>query len=262
VSSRSDPVGGSAPEAVEGAARASLPRTVLLAAIGLPATAFFSLVSLVGGLLHAPRGLHDWVHRTWSRLLLALAGIRVRVEGLEHIHPGAAQVVVANHQSLFDILALFASLPVSLRFIAKIELSRIPLFGGAMRQAGHVFIDRSDLRQSIRAMRRAGERMKEEGLTLGMFPEGTRSRDGRLHAFKKGSFVLAIETGTRLVPVAIQGGRAILPPEHHLLRPAPMCIRCAPALELEQLEREDRDTVLRETREAIAGLLEEGEGRG
>jgi len=235
--------------------RASLPRTALLAIIGGPATIFFSLVSLFGGLLHAPRGLHDWVHRTWSRILLSLAGIRLEVEGLGSIRSGEEQVVVANHQSLFDILALFAALPVSLRFIAKIELSRIPVFGGAMRQAGHVFIDRSDLRQAIRAMRAAGERMRKEGLTLGVFPEGTRSTDGRLQPFKKGSFVLAIETGTRLVPVAVEGGRAILPRGSRLLHPGPMRIRCAPAIELDRLQREDRDALLVETRSAIAGML-------
>ncbi len=236
-------------------ARASLTRTLLLAVVGGPATIFFSLVSLVGGLLHAPRGLHDWVHRNWSRTLLGLAGIRLQVEGLENLRPGEAQVIVANHQSLFDILALFAALPVSLRFIAKIELSRIPVFGGAMRQAGHVFIDRSDLRQAIRAMRSAGERMREEGLTLGIFPEGTRSKTGELQPFKKGSFVLAIETGTRLVPVAVLGGGAILPKGRRLLHPAPMRIRCAPAVELDRLEREDRDALLAETRAEIAGML-------
>ena len=242
-----------------GRARASLLRTALLAVVGGPATVFFSLVSLIGGLLHAPRGLHDWVHRTWSRFLLRLAGIRLEIEGLENLRPGREQVIVANHQSLFDILALFAALPVSLRFIAKIELSRIPVFGGAMRQAGHVFIDRSDLRQAIRAMRAAGERMRREGLTLGVFPEGTRSRDGRLQPFKKGSFVLAIETGTRLVPVAVQGGRAILPKGRRLLRPGPMRVRCAPAVELDRLAREDRDSLLEETRSAIAGMLESRE---
>lgn len=235
--------------------RASLVRTVLLAVVGGPATVFFSLVSLIGGLLHAPRGLHDWVHRTWSRFLLRLAGIRLEVEGLENLRPGQEQVIVANHQSLFDILALFAALPVSLRFIAKIELSKIPVFGGAMRQAGHVFIDRSDLRQAIRAMRAAGERMRRDGLTMGIFPEGTRSRDGRLQRFKKGSFVLAIETGTRLVPVAVQGGRAILPKGRRLLHPGPMHIQCAPAIELERLARADRDALLEETRGTIAGML-------
>lgn len=238
-----------------GSARGSLVRTALLIGLGVPVTAFFSLVSLVGGLLHAPAGLHDWVHRTWSRAVLALAGIRAQVEGLEHVEPWSAQVVVANHQSLFDILALFAVLPVRLRFVAKMELSRIPLLSGAMRQAGHVFIDRDNLRQALRAMRAAGGRMREEGITLGVFPEGTRSVSGRLGPFRKGSFVLAIETGTRLVPTAIEGGASILPKGRLLVRPRPIRIRCAPAIELDRLEREDRDALLEEARASIAGML-------
>lgn len=236
--------------------RGSVLRTALLLALGVPLTALFSAISLVGGLFHAPSGLHDWVHRTWSRGILGLGGIRVETSGLEHVEPWSAQVVVANHQSLFDILALFATLPVRLRFIAKMELSRIPLFSGAMRQAGHVFIDRSNLRQALRAMRAAGGRMREEGVTLCIFPEGTRSKSGKLQPFRKGSFVLAIETGTRMVPTAIEGGAAILPKGRMLVRPRPIRIRCAPAIELERMEREDRDDLLDETREAIAGMLE------
>ncbi|HKK07664.1 MAG TPA: lysophospholipid acyltransferase family protein, partial [Gemmatimonadota bacterium] len=130
------------------------------------------------------------------------------------------------------------------------------LFAGAMRQAGHVFIDRANLRQALRAMREAGGRMRAEGITLGVFPEGTRSESGRLQPFRKGSFVLAIETGTRLVPTAIEGGAAILPKGRVLVRPGPIRIRCAPAVELERLEREDRDELLEETRTSIAGMLE------
>jgi len=244
------PTGAEAPPA-----RGSVLRTALLLALGVPLTALFSAISLVGGLFHAPAGLHDWVHRTWSRGILGLGGIRVETSGLEHVEPWSAQVVVANHQSLFDILALFATLPVRLRFIAKMELSRIPLFSGAMRQAGHVFIDRSNLRQALRAMRAAGRLMREEGVTLCIFPEGTRSTSGRLQPFRKGSFVLAIETGTRVVPTAIEGGAAILPRGRMLVRPRPIRIRCSPAIELDRLKREDRDDLLDETREAIAGML-------
>lgn len=236
--------------------RGSLLHTMLLVVLGVPLTALFSAISLVGGIVHAPADLHDWVHRTWSRAILRLGGIRVETSGLEHVEPWSAQVVVSNHQSLFDILALFAALPVRLRFIAKMELSRIPLFAGAMRQAGHVFIDRCNLRQALRAMRAAGGRMREEGVTLCIFPEGTRSTSGRLQPFRKGSFVLAIETGTRVVPTAIEGGAAVLPRGGVLVRPRPIRIRCAPAIELERLEREDRDALLDETREAIAGMLE------
>lgn len=232
-------------------------RYLLFLGAGVPVTFFFSTVSLVGGLLRAPRELHDWVHRNWSRILLRLAGVRLVTEGTENLERHEAVVVVSNHQSLFDIFALFAALPVSLRFVAKKELDGIPVFSNAMRQAGHVFIDRSDRRQAVRTMRCAGERMREEGLALGLFPEGTRSPDGRLLPFKKGPFVLAIDTQTAIVPVAVEGGGRILPKGRRRLEPRPIHVRCGEVRTLRGLGREDRDELLRRTRERIAGMLEE-----
>ncbi len=224
--------------------------------LGLPVTALFSLAAVAGGLVGAPRGWFDAIHRTWSRILLAVAGVRVETGGLEHLRPDAPQVVAANHQSLLDILALFAALPVSLRFVAKAELSRFPVFAGAMRRAGHVFIDRTDRRQAVEAVRRAGERMRDEGLALAVFPEGTRSEDGRLRRFRRGAFSLAIETGAELVPVAVEGGAELLPRGGRRLRPGTIRIRCAEPVSLAGRDREDRDRVLRRTREAIATMLE------
>lgn len=226
-------------------------------ALGIPLTGVFSLLAVAGGLIGAGREWYDWIHRTWSRLLIRGAGIRVQTSGLDHLRRGGPKVLVANHQSLLDILALFAALPVSLRFVAKGELSRVPVFAGAMERAGHVFIDRGDRRQAVRAMRRAGERMKREGLSLALFPEGTRSPDGRLRPFKRGGFSLAIESQADLVPVAIEGGHEILDDDRRRLEPGRIRIRCGRPVPLEGRSREDRDWILRQTREAISGMLEE-----
>lgn len=223
--------------------------------LGAPITLAFSTMALAGASLRAGRDYFDWIHRTWSGLLLGLAGVRVEVEGAENLRVGGPQVLVSNHQSLFDILALFAALPVSLRFVAKMELSRVPLFGRAMRRAGHVFIDRGDRSQAVEAMTQAGERMREEGLSLGLFPEGTRSPEGRLQPFKKGAFVLAIDTQTDLAPVAVEGGAAILPKGRRRLESRPIRIRCGRRMPLEGKGHEDRDEVLREARDAIASML-------
>jgi 1-acyl-sn-glycerol-3-phosphate acyltransferase len=157
---------------------------------------------------------------------------------------------------MFDIWAMFATLPVSLRFIAKKELSRIPIFAHAMRHAGHVFIDRTDRTQAAEAMRRAGQRMQEEGLSLGLFPEGTRSRDGSLGAFKKGSFALAIETRTTLVPIAVDGGAEIVPGGLRL-RPRPLLMYCGSPINLSGLDAGDRDALLARSRAEIGEMLEE-----
>lgn len=223
--------------------------------LGAPITGCFSLLALTGAPFRPGRAYFDRIHRAWARSLLWLAGVRVEVEGVESLRRGGPQVLVCNHQSLFDILALFAGLPVSLRFVAKKELSRIPLFAPAMRRAGHVFIDRSDRSQAVRVMTEAGERMREEGLSLGLFPEGTRSPEGRLQPFKKGAFVLAIDTQTDLVPVAVEGGAAILPKGRRRLEPRPIRIRCGEPMPLEGKRHEHRDEVLREARDAIASML-------
>lgn len=229
----------------------------LFLAAGLPITLFFSLVAVAGGLAGAPAGWHDWVHRWWSRALLLLAGVEVEVRGLEHVDPERPLVVMANHQSLLDIPALLGWLPVSLRFVAKRELSRYPVFSAAMRGAGHVFIDRTDPAQAVGTMEEAARRMSEEHLALGLFPEGTRSSDGRLRRFRRGAFALAVETQTAVVPVAVEGGWRLLPKGRRRLVPGRIRIRCAPPIDLEGLSREDRDEVLRRTRSRIEGMLEE-----
>ena len=230
-------------------------RLVLFYAAGLPLTLGFSLLALAGGLAGAPHAWFDGIHRGWSRLLLRLAGLRVEAEGLASLADNEPQVIVCNHQSIFDIPALFAALPVSLRFVAKIELSRVPVFAGAMRRAGHVFIDREDRAQAIAAMDEAGARMRREGLTLVLFPEGTRSRDGRLRPFKKGAFALAAETRTPIVPVAVHGGARVLPKGGGRLEPGTVRIRCGERIEFEPGEPIDREAIRRRSRDAVASML-------
>lgn len=228
-------------------------RTVLFWLATVPATAFFSSVSIVGGLIRAPARLHDWVHRNWSRTLLWAAGVRVTVDGLERVDRESPQILVANHQSIFDVFALLASLPVSIRFVAKQELGRIPVFASAMRAAGHVFIDRGDRRKASEAMRGAAKRMKRERLSLGLFPEGTRSRDGRLRDFKKGTFVLAIETQLPILPVGVQGGHRVVVARR--IRSGAMRIAIGEPLDTFGLGAEDRDRVLESVRGSIQRLL-------
>lgn len=232
-------------------------RWALFFGLGLPITVVFSALAVAGGAVGASTGWYDWIHRTWSRLLLRIGGVEVETGGVAHLHRDRPQVLVVNHQSLLDILALFAALPISLRFVAKHELSRFPVFARAMERAGHVFIDRSRRRQAVRAMRRAGQRMGEEGLSLAIFPEGTRSSDGRLRRFRRGAFSLAIETGADLVPVAVDGGSELLPRGRRRLEPGTLRIRCGETVPLAGREREDRDRVLARTREAIEAMLRE-----
>ncbi|HUR33907.1 MAG TPA: lysophospholipid acyltransferase family protein [Vicinamibacterales bacterium] len=146
--------------------------------------------------------------RAWSWLILKTTGVRVRVEGLDRIVPGTTYVFVSNHQSIYDIPVIFASLPFQLRIIAKESLARFPVLGWHLRRGGHLFVDRrhpdpSGILQRWRSL-------VKDGLSLIIFAEGTRSMDGRVARFKAGSFLLALQAGLPVVPVAVVGTRHVM----------------------------------------------------
>ena len=147
--------------------------------------------------------------RAWSWLILKTTGVRVRVEGLERITPGTTYVFVSNHQSIYDTPVIFASLPYQLRIIAKESLARFPVLGWHLRRGGHLFVDRR--RPDRGGILRRWRALVSEGVSLIIYAEGTRSRDGRVGRFKGGSFLLAIEAQLPIVPVAVVGTRAVMP---------------------------------------------------
>jgi 1-acyl-sn-glycerol-3-phosphate acyltransferase len=147
--------------------------------------------------------------RAWSRLILRTTGVRVSVEGLDRIVPGTTYVFVSNHQSIYDIPVIFASLEYQLRIIAKESLARFPVLGWHLKRGGHLFVDRRHPdRAGILSRWRA---LVADGLSLIIFAEGTRSWDGRVGRFKAGSFLFAIEAGLPVVPLAVINTRAVMP---------------------------------------------------
>ena len=231
-------------------------RTCVFYTVAVPSTILFCLLSVAGGLLGAKHAFFDWVHRNWARGLLWVAGIRIDIEGLEHLEIGRPQIIMANHQSFLDIWALMSVLPVSLRFVAKAELAKVPLLAVAMRAAGHVFIDRGRASRTVDTIRSAGTRMHKEGLSLVLFPEGTRSYDGKLGRFLRGSFALAIETGAHLVPVAVDGGHVVCPRGAWRVSSGTLSIRLAPAVSLSECSSSDRDRLSADTRATIRSMLD------
>jgi 1-acyl-sn-glycerol-3-phosphate acyltransferase len=147
--------------------------------------------------------------RLWSWLILKTTGVRVAVEGLERVTPGTTYIFVSNHQSIYDTPVVFASLPFQLRIIAKESLAMFPVFGWHLRRGGHLFVDRR--RPDPAGILSRWRALVSEGLSLIIYAEGTRSADGRVARFKAGSFLLAIQAGLPVVPVAIIGTRAVMP---------------------------------------------------
>ena len=135
-------------------------------------------------------------------------GVRVSVEGLDRLVPGRTYVFVSNHQSIYDIPILFWSLPYQLRIVAKESLGNFPFLGWHLRRTGHMLVDRT--RPARTAMFSWAASLTSRGLSLLVFPEGTRSRDGRVSAFKGGSFLLALEAGLPVVPLSVVGSRHVM----------------------------------------------------
>jgi len=147
--------------------------------------------------------------RAWSWLILKTTGVTVTVEGLERLEPGRTYVFVANHQSHYDTPVVFSSLPYQLRIIAKESLARFPVLGWHLKRGGHLFVDRRNPDRG--GILRRWRALVREGLSLIIYAEGTRSADGIVGRFKAGSFLLAIQAGLPVVPLAIVGTRSVMP---------------------------------------------------
>jgi 1-acyl-sn-glycerol-3-phosphate acyltransferase len=179
----------------------------------IPAISVYTIVlgavSIVSSLFDSRGYLAHGCARAWSWLILKTTGVRVRVEGLDRIKPGTTYVFVSNHQSIYDTPVVFASLPYQIRIIAKASLARFPVLGWHLKRGGHLFVDRRHPdRAGILGRWRA---LVSEGLSLIIYAEGTRSPDGRVGRFKAGSFLLAIEAGLPIVPLAVIGTRQVMP---------------------------------------------------
>src|SRR6266542_3824517 len=182
-------------------------------------TLLLALLTIVFGFID-PYGKHVYrISQLWSWLVLRVAGISIKIDGLKHIDPGQKYVFMVNHQSNIDIPVLVQTLSqFQLRWIAKKELLWVPFFGWAMWALKHITVDRSDPLDAAKSLQRAKEKIAA-GISVVVFPEGTRRRDGRLLRFKKGGFLLALQARTQIVPVTINGSGRVLPSGGWKLRP-------------------------------------------
>jgi 1-acyl-sn-glycerol-3-phosphate acyltransferase len=230
---------------------------VLYLAALLAGTVWYGSTVILAALLrlrHGPDSAYERAARSWARLLLRAAGVTVTSVGAEHVSRTEAQIVVANHQSWFDILAIFLVTPVEVRFVAKKELFAIPFFGQVLTALGHVRLDRANLKQAITAYEVAAKYIKERRLSILVFPEGTRSRTGSLQPFKTGPFVLALEAGAPVVPAYVAGTFGILPKGSIRVRPHAVEVRFGEAIPTAGLTLENREALRDRARAAVAEL--------
>jgi 1-acyl-sn-glycerol-3-phosphate acyltransferase len=185
-------------------------RTLLFLFILIPATFFGILFTLLLNLLDpSGNGFHK-VAAWWGRFSAKLFGISIEVIGCENYNPAEHYLVISNHAGMADIPLLLGTMKLNLRFMAKEELGKIPLFGRALRQAGYVMIKRGQNRDALNSIESAAELLKS-GLSIHIFPEGTRSATGELLPFKRGAFRVAQKGGAPVLPVTIIGSHLITP---------------------------------------------------
>ena len=217
-------------------------------------TASQATLALVLTLVTSPRTASRLSAVPWARVLAFSAPMRVRVEGRENIDPQQSYVLVSNHQSQFDIFLLYGWLGVDFKWVMKQELRTVPGIGTACDRLGHIFIDRSNHAAAMATLDEAKKKIVN-GTSVMFFPEGTRSRDGKLMRFKKGAFRMAVDLGLPILPLTVTGTRNVLPAGTSDLMPGSARLIIHPPIPVEGLTATGCSHLSNQVREVIASGL-------
>jgi 1-acyl-sn-glycerol-3-phosphate acyltransferase len=218
------------------------------------ATIVMGTFSIIASLFDGSGTSQHWLARLWGRILLAVSFISVRGEGLEKLDPHGSYVFVANHGSYMDIPAMLTVLPQQFRFFAKRGLFKIPFLGTHLKRAGHLPVDRTNARSSLKSMSEGAQIVKQRGISVLLFPEGGRSLEG-LHEFKEGAAYIAIKAGVPAVPIALVGMRELLPMGSGHLRSGQAVLRIGDPIPTAGLKTSDRAELNRRLHEEVARMM-------
>jgi 1-acyl-sn-glycerol-3-phosphate acyltransferase len=219
------------------------------------ATIVMGSISLLTSLFDSAGRAQHQISRIWSRMLLAVSGVKMRIEGLEKIDPGATYVFVANHRSFMDIPVLLAHLPLQFRFLAKKGLFLIPFLGTHLRRAGHLPVVKDNPRASLKSMSDAVRLLRERGMSVMLFPEGGRSKDGELQEFIEGAAYIAVKSGVPIIPLAMTGTREVLPMGSLQIMSGIVELRIGDPIPTANLTMKDRATLTQTMHDRVADLL-------
>jgi 1-acyl-sn-glycerol-3-phosphate acyltransferase len=213
-------------------------------------TMVFSSLALFTTLFDASGNHSHRVAVLWARISLFIAGVKTTIFNQEVLIPGQSYIFAANHRSAFDILVLFANLPIQFRWLAKEAYFKIPLFGWAMKRTGYISINRSNPKQAYQSLIEAAQKVNE-GTSIIIFPEGTRQATDKLGEFKKGGFTLALKSKKPLVPVAIRGSGRILSKGEYTIKPGTVTVALGNPIPTEGYQKKDAEILMKKVREAI-----------
>ena len=224
------------------------------------ATIFMGSVSVACSFFDPNGKRQHAVSRAWAKMLLAIAGVKVRVSGLEHIRPHQNYLFIGNHLSLMDTPVILPNIPKHFLFMVNVRFVKLPFLGTHLRRSGHIGIDSSDTRASLRALNEAAKRIAAGNLSVLVFPEGSRSRDGKLQEFKEGAALIALKAGVPILPFIIRGTREILPVGSVHLRGGVVDFVIGEPIHIEGFTIKDRERLNSTMRARLVEMQQELEG--
>jgi len=218
-------------------------------------TGFFAVIIILTSFVSTGGEASHKVARIWAKCILAASNIKVTVKGLSNLNPTGFYIYMPNHVSNFDIPVLQAYLPVQFRWLAKAELFKIPIFGYAMKRAGHISIDRFDRKSAIQSLNKASEIIRN-GTSVIIFPEGTRSQNQNIQSFKKGGFVLAVDSGVPIIPVIIHGTWSIMQKKQILVKPGNVVLEIKKPIKTSDYTRKTKDDLMEKVKNIMVESYE------
>ena len=221
----------------------------------LVVTILAALATIIGSVLGFGRSMGYWPGRIWARIFCLLSFVKVRVDGRENISKNTSYVFVANHQGAFDIFSIYGYLGHNFRWMMKKSLERIPLVGFSCRVSGHIYVDNSTPSHTRETMATAEKRLSG-GMSVVVFPEGSRTKDGSMHAFRRGAFQLAMEFALPVVPVTIDGAYKVMPRGAVLPRYGVIRLTIHKPIFAPEGGRHELSSLMKESYDAVAPALQ------
>jgi 1-acyl-sn-glycerol-3-phosphate acyltransferase len=229
-------------------------RTVWLAFAAVAVTLPLASATLIVAMFRSTSSLIDAIVRLWGRALVGAAGIELVTENVERIDPKKRYILVANHYSYLDIPCIVAAVPQPIRFMAKVSLFKIPIFGWALQRAGFIPIDRKNRRTAVKSFDLAADRIRK-GNTIVIFPEEGRSKAREMRPFQRGAFLLALKSEKTIVPIAIDSTFDVFPVGAKRVTPARVTIRIGTPIETAGRSLRDKGALLDEARTQVETML-------
>ncbi|MBW2539196.1 MAG: 1-acyl-sn-glycerol-3-phosphate acyltransferase [Deltaproteobacteria bacterium] len=196
-----------------------------------------------------------YIGKFWSLMNIFLSGTRIKITGQEKIQKNQSYIVISNHQSLFDVWALIGKIPLQLRWIVKLEIRKMPIFGYALERMGHIYINRKTRSAAASSLEKAARKIKG-GTSVIIFPEGTRSKDGHLLRFRRGGGIIALKSGVPILPVTVIGSRFVLPKDTLNLMPGKIEVIVGDIIDPGQFDENRIDDLMDTVKSAIEKNLD------